>query len=94
MQPSDYPMTPGALEFVFRGLNIPVSLYEYRCPFDFIDQFDLWFEFHRRLYFEKEDSCTIVQSMLNTRDVSEYRIADHNYSSAKFDQALFLRRLK
>ena len=44
--------------------GIPGSLFEYRCPFDFIQEHDKWFEFHRRLYFEKESSHSIIRSML------------------------------
>ena len=76
-----------ALMKIADNLGIPASLFEYRCPFDFIHEHDKWFEFYRRKYFDREPTYEIIRSMLNNDDrkVSDYVIADSNYSSAKLD---------
>lgn len=41
-----------------------LSADEYRCPFDFLDEFEKWFEWHRRLRFEGKTTGHIITSMV------------------------------
>lgn len=36
----------------------------YRCPFDFLGEHKQWFEWHRRLHFEKQSTGRIITDML------------------------------
>lgn len=43
------------LKQLSRSLGVPLTIWhEYRCPFDFMDEFDQWIEWKKRVYFNKE----------------------------------------
>ena len=52
-----------------------LSLYSYRCPFDFITEHEQWFEWKKREHFDKEPTGKIITDMLD--DVE--RIKDHQF---------------
>lgn len=69
-----------------------LSLGEYRCPFDFLKEFDQWFEWQRRVHFEKQSTGWIITTMLSDIDrIKAHRVeltpkfyCDFNYSSLRF----------
>jgi len=67
-----------------RRLSVPLVLPgEYHNPFDFIDEFDNWFEFERRRHFGKESTHSIIASMLAHDQIRAIRSMDTNYSQIK-----------
>ncbi len=53
----------------------------YRCPFDFLTEFELWFEFHRRKLFAKEPTWIIIGEMLADDDRDPHDYMDTRYST-------------
>jgi len=56
---------------------------EYRNPFDFLTEFDQWFEFISRKRFGKESTYDIIRQMLRNDLARASRAMDTNYSSAR-----------
>ena len=55
---------------------------EYRNPFNFLTEFDQWFEFASRKTFGKESTYDIICQMLRNDLARASRAMDTNYSSA------------
>ena len=74
---------------IMANLGVPAHLFfprgHYVNPFDFIEEFDNWFEFYRRHYFDKETTHNIVRDMLRNDPNRAMRAFNANYSSAILD---------
>lgn len=54
-----------------RGLEY----HAYRCPFDLLREFDEWFEWHRRVYFEHESTGKVTVNMVaDESELLKFRI--------------------
>lgn len=48
---------------------------EYRCPFDFLKEHKQWFEWHKRLHFDKQKTGRIITDMVDDIDsIKAHRI--------------------
>lgn len=56
---------------------------EYRNPFDFLNEFDQWFEFEKRKNFDKEPTHKIIASMLSHDLRRASQSMDTNYTMLK-----------
>ena len=80
--PSMYDMQRSMNEFLMNKSIL--ALDEYRCPFDFIDEHDQWFEWKRREHFDRESTGKIITSMLDDLD----RIKDHKVERRTYKDSL------
>ena len=53
--------------------RMSLSMESYRCPFDFLNDFDQWFEWQRRLYVDNQTTGKIITNMIS--DIQ--RIKEH-----------------
>lgn len=52
-----------------------LELEDYRCPFSLIDQFDQWFEWHRRVHFDRESTGKVTVAMVeDIRSLRKWRV--------------------
>ena len=80
------------IEKITGALNIPRTMLwvEYRCPFDFIDEFADWFEFKRRVHFEGERTADVILSMVgDAKKCQEYELPLSNYAMARIHERMF-----
>lgn len=67
------------------SMGIPTILPgEYRNPFDFLREFDKWFEFEERKHYRKESTYSIVRDMLRDDPWRASKAMDANYTAAKW----------
>lgn len=70
------------------GLGFSLMPGEYRNPFDFLTEFDQWFEFVSRKRFGKESTYDIIRQMLRNDLSRASRAMDVNYSSARMQATM------
>lgn len=77
-----------------------LELDDYRCPFSIIDQFDQWFEWHRRVHFDRESTGKVTVAMVKDRcSLRKWRIdrfrfyVSHDFCVKVMDQRFLIRTL-
>lgn len=50
-----------------------LSMFDYECPFSLTDEFDEWFEWHRRIHFCNERSGKATVNMLGSAEAVRTR---------------------
>jgi len=66
--------------------RLTLSCDEYECPFNFLTQFDMWFEWQKRVHFDKQTTGITITRMLHDRgEIIKHKIERRILLHPRFD---------
>lgn len=59
---------PNEQDWKIQAERMELCFHEYSCPFSLLDEFNEWFEWHKRKHVDKQSTAAIILRMVNDID--------------------------